>query len=68
MFVPGNILFTLTGFHQMLLNENYSDSHVMSGIIGAIDGSHIPIKAPSVSPSSYVNRKGAFDSTARFYI
>lgn len=28
------------------------------GIVGIIDGSHIPIKAPKQNPASYVNRKG----------
>ena len=31
----------------------------MIGVIGAIDGTHIPIKAPFVSHNSHVNRKGA---------
>jgi DDE superfamily endonuclease len=30
----------------------------ISGVIGCIDGSHIPIRAPHDSPSSYVNRRG----------
>lgn len=30
----------------------------ISGVIGCIDGSHIPIRAPHDLPSSYVNRKG----------
>lgn len=32
-------------------------------IIGAIDGSHIPIKAPHLFPVDYFNRKG-FDLQA----
>ncbi|XP_023218074.1 putative nuclease HARBI1 [Centruroides sculpturatus] len=28
------------------------------GVIGCIDGSHIPIKAPTNHPESYINRKG----------
>jgi len=28
------------------------------GIVGAIDGTHISIKAPSSHPQSYVNRRG----------
>lgn len=30
------------------------------GVIGAIDGSHIPIKAPQICPENYVNRKGFY--------
>lgn len=30
----------------------------LSHIVGAIDGCHIPIKAPCVKPVAYVNRKG----------
>jgi hypothetical protein len=29
-----------------------------SGIVGAIDGTHIRIKAPSSHPQSFVNRRG----------
>lgn len=28
------------------------------GIIGAIDGTHINIRAPHICPESYINRKG----------
>jgi len=37
------------GFHEM---------KGFPGVVGAIDGSHIEIKMPSVSGESYVNRKG----------
>ena len=30
----------------------------MPSVIGAIDGSHIPIKAPVLCPENYINRKG----------
>lgn len=39
---------TVNGFHRM---------KGMDGVIGAIDGSHIPIKAPSFCPENYFNRK-----------
>ena len=29
----------------------------MPGIVGAIDGTYVPIKAPSVNPEVYINRK-----------
>ena len=33
-------------------------SHGFPGIVGAVDGCHIPIKRPTDDPVSYVNRKG----------
>ena len=30
------------------------------GVIGARDGSHIPIKAPQICPENYINRKGFY--------
>ncbi|XP_066592786.1 putative nuclease HARBI1 [Prorops nasuta] len=30
------------------------------GVVGAIDGCHIPISAPSDNPNSYINRKGFY--------
>ncbi len=31
---------------------------ILAGVIGCVDGSHIPIEEPVNNPSSYVNRKG----------
>ena len=31
-----------------------------SGVMGAIDRSHIPTKAPQICPENYINRKGFY--------
>lgn len=36
----------------------FTASSVFPGVIGAINGTHINIKAPHVYPEFYVNRKG----------
>jgi hypothetical protein len=36
---------------------SYLPFSIFAGIIGSIDGSHIPILAPKRYPNSYVNRK-----------
>ena len=36
---------------------NFEQKKGMPGVIGAIDGSHIPIKAPSENQDKYINRK-----------
>lgn len=36
----------------------FSKRNGFPGIVGAIDGTHIKIRAPSLHPQSYVNRKG----------
>jgi len=40
--------------------ENFRKSKRFPGVIGAIDGSHIPIRAPREDHVSYVNRKGFY--------
>ena len=44
--------------YKLLPLSKFLLSIVTTGCIGAIDGSHIPIKAPVESSASYVNRKG----------
>lgn len=39
-------------------DSNSSDGRMMSGIIGAIDGTHIPIRPPNHYPEVWINRKG----------
>ena len=41
-----------------IVMEGFRQLKGMPGVIGAIDGSHIPIKAPEEYPENYVNRKG----------
>lgn len=40
------------------ITEGFTKNSAFPGIIGAIDGTHISIKAPHVNPESYINRKG----------
>ena len=40
------------------LVRNFYDFHGFPQCIGAIDGSHIPIKEPNENASDYINRKG----------
>lgn len=42
---------------RYLAAENFERRNGFPGILGAIDGSHISIKAPKISPTSYINRK-----------
>lgn len=29
----------------------------LEGVVGAIDGTYIPVKAPEINPEAYINRK-----------
>ena len=37
--------------------KGFKDLKNFPGVIGAIDGSHIPIKTPTLCPENYINRK-----------
>lgn len=38
--------------------RDFEERTTFPGVIGAIDGSHIPIRAPKDHPENYINRKG----------
>ena len=38
-------------FNNLRMDDNFP------GIVGALDGSHIPVSTPVISPDSYFNRK-----------
>jgi len=40
--------------------QGFANMRGMQNVLGAIDGSHIAIKAPEVEPAAYVNRKGFY--------
>ena len=40
------------------ITKEFEDMRGMPSVIGAIDGSHIPIKAPVLCPENYINCKG----------
>ena len=39
-------------------SEKFEETRGFPGVMGAIDGCHIPIKAPGKNPEQYINRKG----------
>lgn len=69
----GVIKFPDQNQHNMII-ETFQRKNGFPGILGVIDGSHIPIRAPTVNANSYVNRKnfhsillqGICDSKKRF--
>ena len=44
--------------------EKFEELQGFPGVIGAIDGSHIPITPPEASSQDYQNRKNSLHSTA----
>lgn len=38
--------------------EKFYSVRGLHNVVGAIDGCHIPIKAPSIEPAAYINKKG----------
>lgn len=45
---------------QNEISNYFERKNGFPGIIGCLDGTHIPICAPKESPASYVNRKGFY--------
>ncbi|XP_066583798.1 putative nuclease HARBI1 [Prorops nasuta] len=47
------------GYYQLMQNANtFAGISNFPGVVGVIDGCHIPISTPVENPNSYVNRKG----------
>ena len=49
-----------TGEQAIDVMDGFEARRGFPGVIGAIDGSHIPIKAPQICPENYINRKGFY--------
>ena len=49
-----------TGQKAQAVMEAFERKRGFPGILGAIDGTHIPIKAPNHNHEQYINRKGFF--------
>ena len=47
-----------TGTNATEVMDGFEAKRGLRGVIGAIDGSHVPIAAPLQVPEDYVNRKG----------
>lgn len=47
--------------HELLwIQEEFAVISDFPGVVGVIDGCHIPISAPIENPNSYINRKGFY--------
>jgi len=56
-----HLVFQKPTLHWMKqISIDFQSLHGISHIFGAIDGSHIPIIAPRVDPTSYYCRKGFY--------
>ena len=49
-----------TGLKAQAVMEAFEEKKGFPGVLGAIDGTHIPIKAPHNNHEQYINRKGFF--------
>jgi hypothetical protein len=52
------ITFATDRAMMALTSMGFEEKAGMPGVIGAIDGTHIPIPGPKMNRSSYINRKG----------
>lgn len=50
--------FTEEDVHEKV--KNFHRAHGFPQCLGAIDGTHIPIKQPQQNPTDYINRKGTY--------
>jgi hypothetical protein len=59
-FLTDKIIFSATESEVNRITNGFKRIGKFSNVIGAIDGSHIPIKAPHLFPVDYFNRKGFY--------
>ena len=59
-FLIEKITFPNTEIEINRITSGFKKFGKISNVIGAIDGSHIPIKAPHLFPVDYFNRKGFY--------
>lgn len=59
-FLAKKIVFPNTILEINEITKEFKKIGRISNVIGAIDGSHIPIKAPHLFPVDYFNRKGFY--------
>lgn len=59
-FLAEKIRFPNTELEINRITNGFKKLGRISNVIGAIDGSHIPIKAPHLFPVDYFNRKGFY--------
>ncbi|GES87151.1 protein ANTAGONIST OF LIKE HETEROCHROMATIN PROTEIN 1-like [Rhizophagus clarus] len=59
-FLSEKIIFLTTELEVNRITNGFKITRNFPNVIGAIDGSHIPIKAPHLFPVNYFNRKGFY--------
>lgn len=59
-FLAEKIIFSNTELEINRITNGFERIGKIPNVIGAIDGSHIPIKAPHLFPVDYFNRKGFY--------
>ncbi|GES88053.1 protein ANTAGONIST OF LIKE HETEROCHROMATIN PROTEIN 1-like [Rhizophagus clarus] len=59
-FLSEKIIFPTTELEVNRITNGFKITRNFPNVIGAIDGSHIPIKAPHLFPVDYFNRKGFY--------
>jgi len=59
-FLAAKIIFPNTELEINGIMSGFKGIGKIPNVIGAIDGSHIPIKAPHLFPVDYFNRKGFY--------
>ncbi|XP_039304241.1 putative nuclease HARBI1 isoform X1 [Solenopsis invicta] len=55
--ISSEIIFWPNSEQRQRITTSFQASAGIEGIVGAIDGTYIPIKAPSANPDVYINRK-----------
>ena len=55
--IASQVIVWPTQERALVIMEGFRRHRGLAGVRGAIDGSHIPIKAPEECPENYINRK-----------
>ena len=56
--LPGQFIKFPSGQREREVEQRFEEKWGFPGVLGAIDGSYIPVKRPRKNPEQYINRKG----------